>query len=160
MTESLSKHERNLSAIIHASTFSKYFIPFGNFILPLILWTANKKNYEFVDYNGKQALNFQISLALYRIILGLISIPFFIGFLPDFFDGGILTFPNFHDFNGFSFNWDSDNFRFNNFFWPVGVSGLLHGALFIINIVYTILATIRTNEGETFKYPITIKFIK
>jgi len=26
--------------------------------------------------------------------------------------------------------------------------------------VYTILATIKTNEGEVFEYPLTIKFIK
>ncbi|MGB5499707.1 MAG: DUF4870 domain-containing protein, partial [Maribacter sp.] len=74
MTDTLSKHERNLSAIIHASTFSKFFIPFGNFIIPLVLWSANKKEYEFVDYNGKQALNFQISILLYSIILGIVSI--------------------------------------------------------------------------------------
>jgi uncharacterized Tic20 family protein len=30
----------------------------------------------------------------------------------------------------------------------------------VVNIVYTILATIKTNEGETFEYPLTIKFIK
>ncbi|MEM6865431.1 MAG: DUF4870 domain-containing protein [Bacteroidota bacterium] len=40
------------------------------------------------------------------------------------------------------------------------MTGLLHVALIIVNVVYTILATIRTNEGATFKYPITIKFIK
>jgi len=86
MTDTLTKHEKTLSAIIHASTFSKFFIPFGNFILPLVLWTANKKEHAFVDYNGKQALNFQISLLLYSIVLGIISIPFFIGFFPDVFD--------------------------------------------------------------------------
>jgi len=48
MTETLTKHERNLAAVIHASTFSKFFIPFGNFILPLVLWTANKNENEFV----------------------------------------------------------------------------------------------------------------
>ena len=37
MTDTLSKHQRNLSALIHASTFSKFFIPFGNFIIPLVL---------------------------------------------------------------------------------------------------------------------------
>ena len=35
MTETLTKHERNLAAIIHASTLTKYFIPFGNFPLAL-----------------------------------------------------------------------------------------------------------------------------
>jgi uncharacterized Tic20 family protein len=42
----------------------------------------------------------------------------------------------------------------------LGVAGLLKGALFIVNVVYTILGTIRTNEGQSFKYPITINFIK
>ena len=91
MTETLSKHERNLSAVIHASTLSKYFIPFGNFLLPLVLWIGNKKEHGFVDYNGKQALNFQISLLLYSIILGIITVPFVLGFLPSIFEGGLLN---------------------------------------------------------------------
>lgn len=157
MTDTLSKHERNLSAIIHASTFSKFFIPFGNFIIPLVLWTANKKEYEYVDYNGKQALNFQISLLLYSFILGIISIPFFVGFLPNIFEHGSFNFGN---FNSLNFNFNSDNFRFSNWLIPFGVTGILQGALTIVNIVYTILAVIKTNEGETFKYPITINFIK
>ncbi|NJB72118.1 hypothetical protein GGR42_002609 [Saonia flava] len=156
MTESLSKHERNLSAIIHASTFSRYFIPFGNFILPLILWTANKKDYKFVDYNGKQALNFQISMLLYSIVLGAISIPFFIGFLPDLFDGGFLSWNDFHH-DSFRLHFDTDHFPF---IWPLGITGLVQAAITVINVVYTILATIRTNEGQTFKYPFTINFIK
>ncbi|MEX0313177.1 DUF4870 domain-containing protein [Flagellimonas sp.] len=160
MATTLTKHERNLSAIIHASTFSKYFIPFGNFILPLILWTANKKEYAFVDYNGKQALNFQISMLLYSIIVGLVSIPFFIGFLPDLFDWNFLGFHRLNDLNNLNIHFDSDDFRFGRFFWPVGITGLLQAALVVINVVYTILATIKTNDGETFKYPITIKFIK
>ena len=110
MTESLTKHERNLASLIHASTFSKFFIPFGNFILPLVLWTANKKEYEFVDYNGKQALNFQISLLLYSIVLGIISVPFFIGFLPDIFGFDNFRFFNLNKYNTMNFHFDSDNF--------------------------------------------------
>ncbi|QLG44032.1 DUF4870 domain-containing protein [Costertonia aggregata] len=160
MTESLTKHERNLSAIIHASTFSKFFIPFGNFIIPLVLWSANKKQYEFVDHNGKQALNFQISLLLYSIVLGIISIPFFIGFFPNIFDLDHFGFNRINNFNNLNINFDSDDFRFGTWLLPLGISGLLQGVLFVINMVYTILATIRTNEGQTFKYPITINFIK
>lgn len=157
MTDTLSKHERNLSAAIHASTFSKFFIPFGNFILPLVLWTANKKQYEFVDYNGKQALNFQISLLLYSILLGIISIPFFVGFLPDIFDFG---FDSLNTFNNLNISIDSDDFRFGWRWFPIGIAGIGQAALFIVNLVYTILATIRTNEGQLFEYPLTIKFIK
>ena len=160
MATTITKHERNLSAIIHASMFSKYFIPFGNFILPLILWTANKKLHEFVDYNGKQALNFQISMLLYSIVAGLITIPFFIGFWPDLFDWNFFGFHDLSDLNNLNIHIDSDDFRLGRLIWPVGISGFLQVALGIVNIVFTILATIRTNEGEYFKYPFTIKFIK
>ncbi|WP_421812278.1 DUF4870 domain-containing protein [Flagellimonas sp.] len=160
MATTITKHERNLSAIIHASMFSKYFIPFGNFILPLILWTANKKEHAFVDYNGKQALNFQISMLLYSIVAGLITIPFFIGFWPDLFDWNFFGFHGLSDLNNLNFHIDSDDFRLGRLIWPVGISGFLQVALAVVNIVFTILATIRTNEGEYFKYPFTIKFIK
>jgi len=57
-------------------------------------------------------------------------------------------------------HFDSDDFKFGTWLLPLGISGLLQGALFVVNVVYTILATIKTNEGETFEYPLTIKFIK
>jgi len=160
MESALTKHERNLSALIHASTFSKFFIPFGNFILPLVLWTANKKEYDFVDHNGKQALNFQISILLYSIVLGIISVPFFVGFFPEILDFGHFGFDRLNNFNNLNISIDSDDFRFGSWLLPLGIAGLLQGALFVVNIVYTILATLRANEGQTFNYPITINFVK
>jgi uncharacterized Tic20 family protein len=160
MATVLTKHERTLSALIHASTFSKYFVPFGNFIFPLILWIANKEDYNFVDYNGKQALNFQISMLLYSILAGLISVPFFMGFLPDLFSSDFFGFRRLSDLNNVNIHISSDDFKLGRFFWPVGITGLLQAALVVINVVYTILATLRTNEGEQFQYPFTIKFIK
>jgi uncharacterized Tic20 family protein len=160
MESTLSKHERNLSALIHASTFSKFFLPFGNFIIPLILWTANRKEYEFVDHNGKQALNFQISMFLYSIILGIISVPFLISFFPDIFDFGFFGFDHLNDYNTLNIDFNGNDFNFGKWLLPLGIAGLAQGALFIVNLVYTILATIRTNEGEQFNYPITINFIK
>ncbi len=159
-THTLTKHEKNLSAIIHASTFTKYFIPLGNFILPLILWTANKKENSFIDHNGKQALNFQISMLLYSIVLGIVTIPFFIGALPSIFNGGHFNFPFFFETNNFEFNFGRNGFSLIPFLWPLGISGILYTALSIINFVYTILATIRTSEGQQFKYPFSINFIK
>ncbi len=160
MTDTLSKHEKNLSALTHAATFSKFFIPFGNFIVPLILWTANKNDYKFVDYNGKQVLNFQISLLLYSIVLGIITIPFIVAFLPNLFEFGNFSFGNLNKYNSFNFNFDKNDFKFGSWLIPVGIAGLLQGALFIVNIVYTILAVIKTNDGQKFAYPLTIKFIK
>ena len=140
--------------------FSKFFIPYGNFIIPLVLWTANKKEYEFVDYNGKQALNFQISMLLYSIILGIISVPFLVGFFPEILDFGFFGFDQLNNYNNLDIHFDLNDFNFGTWMLPLGIAGLAQGALFIVNIVYTILATIRTNEGQEFNYPVTINFIK
>jgi len=113
-----------------------------------------------VDYNGKQALNFQISLFLYAVVLGAISIPFFLGFLPGLLDGGIFNWHELHHHFDLNLNFDSKYLNLSRLIWPVGIAGLFQAALFIINIVYTILATLRTNEGQHFSYPISIKFIK
>jgi uncharacterized Tic20 family protein len=159
MTETLSKHERNLSAAIHVSTLSRFFIPFGNFLFPLVIWLANRQQHPFVDYNGRQALNFQISFFLYSAVLGVFSVPFFIGLLPDIFNGGLLDIDHFHGFRGMDMHW-GNFFRHGFLFWPLGIAGLIHVGLYVTNIVYTILATIRTNEGQYFRYPLTIKFIR
>ncbi|CAM3476322.1 DUF4870 domain-containing protein [Zobellia roscoffensis] len=159
MESTLTKHERNLAAMLHASAFSKFIIPFGNFIIPLVLWSANKKDYAFVDYNGKQVLNFQISLLLYSIVLGAISIPLFVGFFPELLNSSLFGFNHLNDYNNLNINF-SDVFSFSSWLFPLSIAGLAHGALFIVNIVYTIQAAIRTNEGQEFSYPITIKFLK
>ena len=160
MTESLSKHERTLSALIHGSTLSRFFIPFGQFLVPLVLWLSNRNQSELVDYNGKQALNFQISMTLYNFLAGIISIPFFIGFLPDLWGDRNFRWGSMDHFDFFDWDFGSHWFDTPFFWWPLGIAGIVGFGLFIVNIVYTILATIRTSEGQYFKYPITIKFIK
>ena len=151
METSSSNPDKTVAAFIHLSTFSKYFIPFGNFILPLIFWTAKQKD-PFVDHHGKQALNFQISMFLYFIFLICIGIA------------GVI-------FWGVHFNLDdpliiSEDFisaghpqNLISLFVFAGVLGLLLSGLFILDIVSVILATIKASEGEYYKYPLTINFI-
>ena len=160
MTETISKHERNLSAVIHGSTLSRFFVPFGQFILPLVFWLPNRKQYAFVDYHGKQALNFQISMALYALVIGMLSVPFFLGFLPNIFDGSEFVWGRWDHSGPFRFGLDRDFWDMPGLWWPIGLTGMLELGLYVVNIVYSILATIRTNEGEYFKYPLTIKFIR
>lgn len=157
MTETLTKHERNLSAVMHASTFSRYFIPFGNFIIPLVLWTANKNTQPFVDHHGKQALNFQISLLLYSLVLVILSVPLFLGFLPNLFEIGFSDLESINQFDGVNINLSHRNW-FS--LWPLGIAGLLQLGLSICNIVFTIIATIKATEGAYYRYPLTINFIK
>lgn len=59
--------ERNWAMFCHLGGLA-YFIPFGNIIVPLILWSMRKDESELVNREGKKALNFQISVTLYMLI--------------------------------------------------------------------------------------------
>lgn len=49
-----------------------HFIPFGQIIGPLVIWVVKKEESGFIDDQGKQALNFQISMLIYMLL----CIPF------------------------------------------------------------------------------------
>ena len=75
-----SPEERNWSMLLHLSAF----IPFANLIAPLVVWLMFRARSDMVDFHGKRALNFQISMTIYTLIAAifsfiLIGIPFLIG---------------------------------------------------------------------------------
>ena len=112
----LETQERNWAVFSHLGSFCGYIFPLGNIIVPLILWLVKKDEYPFVDQQGKEALNFNISITIYAIISAVLCIVL-IGFA-------------------------------------------LLAAIFIIQVVYVIRATISANKGETYRYPITIRFVR
>jgi uncharacterized Tic20 family protein len=67
--------ERNWAMFCHLGGLG-HFIPFGNIILPLILWSMRKDESELVNREGKKALNFQISFTIYMIISGILVFVF------------------------------------------------------------------------------------
>lgn len=68
----IPKEERTWAMITHLSVLSGFFIPFGNIIAPLVLWLIRKDTMPFVDEQGKEALNFQISITIYAIASALL----------------------------------------------------------------------------------------
>jgi len=67
--------------LCHLSAFAGYLIPFRNIIGPLVIWLIKKDEYPLVDDQGKESLNFQISIAIYAIIsliLAVLIIGFFL----------------------------------------------------------------------------------
>ena len=70
--------EKNTATFTHLSALTQYFIPFGNYIFPILIWSSKKDKSEFVDHNGKQVLNFQLSLLLYSLVLIMIAVPIFL----------------------------------------------------------------------------------
>jgi uncharacterized Tic20 family protein len=55
-------------------------IPFGNILGPLIIWLVKKNEMPLVEEEGKSALNFQISMTIYTVIV-LVLCLVVIGFL-------------------------------------------------------------------------------
>ncbi|WP_340198942.1 DUF4870 domain-containing protein [Ascidiimonas sp. W6] len=156
MNSSITKNQKTLATITHLSTFSKYFFPFGNFIVPLILWLSNKNESSFVDYNGKQVLNFQISILIYSLTVGIIAVPLFLIFAQDF-----IGFYSILEHNTHNVDFDPESlFHFNSGLPFLGLIAVIGAALWALDVVCTIVASIKAGEGESYKYPLTINFIK
>ena len=64
----------------HLSSLAGLIIPFGNILGPLIIWQVKKDSLPFAADQGKEALNFNITIAIAAIICGLLTLVL-IGFL-------------------------------------------------------------------------------
>jgi len=47
-------------------------IPLGNVLGPLIIWLVKKNTYPFVNAQGRESLNFQLSMTIYAIAAALL----------------------------------------------------------------------------------------
>jgi uncharacterized Tic20 family protein len=100
----------------HFAAFFGLVFPFGNLLGPLIVWQIKKDLDPFVDEQGKEALNFQISVALAMVLCFLLMVV-------------IIGFP---------------------LLVLVGVAAL----------VLTIIAGIKANEGQAYRYPFVWRLVK
>ena len=66
----LSPEVRQWAMFCHFAAFLGLVLPFGNLIGPLIVWQIKKDVHPFIDDQGKEALNFQISVALAAVLEG------------------------------------------------------------------------------------------
>ena len=75
-----SAEDKQWGLFAHLSSLSGLIIPFGNIIGPLIIWQVKKDTLPFAADQGKEALNFNITIAIAAIISGLLTLVL-IGFL-------------------------------------------------------------------------------
>ncbi len=147
----VNNHHKNLATCIHLSTFSRFIIPFGNLIGPIVLWIVNKDKSEFVDTHGKQAINFQFSILLYALIIGTLCIPFYTFSLFNHFD-----LLDFHAFESIHININKPS----PLFYIGGSIGLIAVLGFILELIFIINASLKARDGKNYKYPFTINFLK
>ena len=73
-SKEINKDARNFAMLAHLLAI------FTSFLGPLIIWLVKKDEHPFVDEQGKEALNFQITVAIAYIVAGLLTFVC-IGFL-------------------------------------------------------------------------------
>lgn len=107
---------RMWAMICHFAALAKYTgIPLANVLGPLVVWQIKKDQSAFVDDQGKEAVNFQISVTIYAVLAG-------------------LTF-------------------------CIGIGIVLLPAVLIFDLVFLVIAGIKANQGELYRYPLSIRFI-
>ncbi|MGA9378107.1 MAG: DUF4870 domain-containing protein [Phormidium sp.] len=121
--------------------------PVLNIIGPLIVWLYKRKDHEFIDAQGKESLNFQLSFTLYNFILALILIV--VGVIIGL---TLITAPDQPNDN------QSGNILFG--LGLVGLSFLLTVILAIAQLILVIIASLKAKKGEFYVYPLTIRFLR
>ena len=66
--EGVAPSDRNWAVLCHVVTFIGFVMPLGNIVGPLLIWLLRRRDSEYVDFHGKEAVNFQISLTIYLVI--------------------------------------------------------------------------------------------
>ena len=151
--EIMTSNEKNTASIIHLSTLSQFIIPFGNFIFPIIIWSSNKNNSEFIDANGKQTLNFQLSMFLYTLLLLIVSVP---ALLYSIFKN--ITFNEFENGDFVIDQLSAENITGIVIIAVISIMLLVFSK--IAEFILVIIAVVKSSNGEIYKYPFSINFIK
>jgi hypothetical protein len=125
-----SQDERMWCMVTHLAGLAGLVFPsFGQILGPLIPWLLKREQSPEVDAHGKEALNFQISVTIYGLVLAALA---FISMLLTVVVIGVILLP------------------------LVGLASL---GLFIAWLAFTIIGAVKANEGVLYRYPFTIRFL-
>ncbi|GAB3994494.1 DUF4870 domain-containing protein [Spirosoma daeguense] len=102
--------------LAHLIALPGSFFLIGTVVAPVVVWQIYKDKSAYIDYHGKESVNFQITMALATAI-SLLLMFVLVGFVLLFIVG-------------------------------------------IVWAVFTIIAGIKANNGEYYRYPLSIRFIK
>jgi uncharacterized Tic20 family protein len=67
-----SPDERQWALFAHLAALAGLVVPFGSVIGPLVIWLIKKDTMPFVNQQGKEALNFNITVAIAAIVCAIL----------------------------------------------------------------------------------------
>lgn len=114
-----NKDARLWAMLAHLAGLAMFVLPaFGAVIGPLVVWLIKKEEHPFVDDQGKESVNFQITMLIYLFVAGLTTL--------------------------------------------ICIGFVLAPAVLLADLIFLIIAAIKANEGEYYRYPkyLIFRFIK
>jgi uncharacterized protein len=135
----LSEEERRTAMWCHLSSISGLLIPGANILAPLFFWLSKKDSSRFVNFHGKESLNFQLNMLLFSLL----SCPFCCA--------GVAVVP----FTGW--NGTGETVTWSGLAVGIGVVCIIT----LYEIVVSVIAAIKANEGVWHRYPFLLfRFFK
>jgi uncharacterized Tic20 family protein len=114
-----------------------------NILIPLGIWQLKKTKYPWIDFQGRESLNFQISLTLYTLVVIIISLLLVLGSC-----GIAITTSG-------AVNEVQSVLDSLLLLWMLFIIGLLLLQSFLVSF-----ASIKAYHGEYYRYPFTMKIIR
>ena len=113
-------------------------VPFGNIAGPLLVWLLKRADSSDVDEQGRESLNFQISIGIYLLCIGVAWLAVAAFCLVPVI--GMLAWP----------------LAFVGTF----ASGVLAIGLIIADLVLVIIASFKAGDGIAYEYPFNLRLLR
>jgi uncharacterized protein len=146
MNEPLEKSVRQWGMWCHLSGLAGILIgviipiPFLAVLVPCVVWQIGRDRHPFIDDQGREAINFQFSMSIYLVI------AFILGLLLLFVTCSVAL--------------TGSNTASNLFGWA-WITCLVFLALFgTFQLCVIILAAVKASQGQSYRYPFTIRFLQ
>jgi uncharacterized Tic20 family protein len=129
------------ATLLHLSQFANIFAPSAGIIAPILIWQIKKKDLPDLNMHGKIVVNWFLSTLSYGIAYFLLSflameMPLFVGSQNDVaIEGSLITA-------------------------SIAMGMLLFALLGILAVVFPIIGGLKANNGEVWKYPLSITFFE
>jgi len=141
MNTSTGSDARTWAMLCHLSALAMLIFSWGAILGPLIVWLIKRNESRVVDENGKESLNFQITIFIISVILGVVAGLLFTGGVAM---GAVWGSP--FDFAG----------GVTGGFAAAGLLGIVH----LLDIILVIYASIQASKGIDYRYPFNIRIIR
>lgn len=147
LTPTLAEAERPPALVLHLSPLLGFVLPpIGALLGPIGAWLYYRDRSAALDEQGKEAVNFQLSVWLYHLAAGVVAFVLFsLGLFGTAVTGGA---------DGGTLAVLGGLGAFFGFYLPV------LALLSIVPFIFMLVAVLRVSGGQPYRYPLSLRFLR